>query len=148
MTRAGFTVIEMLAVLVLASVLYALLFINYDARWQPVAFASSTVQARLWSDAAEIERRRGALRSGTADAGVALRRSDVAPARTLFGGAYRITATTHTAVVSFDVPFEAHGGGLFTADHEAGGTVRVMPTVLAPTAPMQEKVLLYREAIR
>ncbi len=142
--EGGFTVVEMLAVLVMLSVLYAFLSANFEARRQAAAFDVSMVQARLLADAAEVERQRGTLQFGD-DTALA---EDLAPAPTPFGGAYRIAATEHAAVVSFDLPFEVRGGGVFVAHEDGGGTLRITPSVFAPTIPMQEKALLYQEPVR
>ncbi len=133
----GFTAVEVLVVLALLSALYAFAFFNFDARRHTAAFEASVVQARLWADAAEVERRGGVLLPGRGDVAALLRRR-AAPARTPFGGPYRVTATTHAAVVSFDAPFAAGGAGV----------LYLAPSVFAPTAPMREKALLYQEAVR
>ena len=133
----GFTVLEVLVVLALLGALYAFVFINVDARGRSVSLDASLAQARLWADAAETRRSSGTLEPGSGDAGAVLG-PGLAPARTPFGGAYRVSATTRTAVVSFDVP----------ASVRDSGVVHLTPSVFGPTAPMRDKVLLYREAVR
>ena len=139
MRSAGFTVIEMLLALTLVSVFYAFFSVNFDVRSRAVNFAASMAQARVWADAAEIDRQSGVLPPGVT----------AAPVATPFDGPYRITATEHAAIVSFELPFTVRGGGVFVVrDGGSGGTLHATPSVFAPTLPMQEKMGLYKEAVR
>lgn len=122
--------IEMLVVTALLSALYVFLDANFDARSHASSWLSSVAQGRLWADAAELARLRGALKNGDDELPDEAR----LPAKTPFGGRYRVDATEHAAVVSFD-------------DRD-GGVVRVAPSVFAPTLPMHDKALLYRETPR
>lgn len=150
MREGGFSIVEVLIATALLGAMYALLHAGIERRFRPLEFSASTVQARLWADAAEVARLGGGLAPGSADAAAVLRGvAGAAPAATPFGGAYRVEATEHTAVVSFDVPFEARGGGIFSANRDGeGGVVRLAPSVFAPTAAMRDKALLYRETPR
>ena len=146
MRMAGFTLIEVFVVLIVVSTLYAFLVSNLQSRRQAASFAASTMQARVWSDAAEIARQRGVL---DVNLNAMLDADTVAPTKTPFGNPYRITATKHTAWVSFDLPFKVRGGGVFTAsEDDEGGTLHMTPSIFPPTAAMQEKMFLYQSTLR
>ncbi len=138
MRTAGFSVVEVLVALVLLSLLYVFLDVSFDARARAAVLLSSLVQGRLEADAAEIARLRGASQDKNA-----------VRAATPFGGRYRVAATEAAAVVSFDVPFEIGVAGVYAANPNGeGGVVRLAPSVFAPTLPMHDKALLYREIPR
>lgn len=138
MRNAGFSAFEVLVALVLLSAFYVFLDVNFDARARAATLISSLAQGRLHADAAELARLRGAPHD-----------EDGLPAATPFGGRYRVAAGEAAAVVSFDAPFEIGVGGVYVADPNGkGGVVRLSPSVFAPTSPMYDKALLYRETPR
>ena len=148
MRAAGFTVIEMLVALTLVGMLYAFTVGNFQSRRDVANFAASRVQGWIWSDIAEVERQRGVLPKGTTGTD-ALDGAALPLPHTPFGTPYRISTNEYSAVVSADLPFRMHGGGVFTAKQgDDGGTFSFSPSVFPPTAAMRDKVFLYQEAVR
>lgn len=138
MRNAGFSVVEVLAALVVLSLFYVFLDVNFDARSRTATLLSSLAQGRLQADAAELARLRGESRNQAGSR-----------AATPFGGEYRVAGTGDAAVVSFNVPFEADDAGIYVANPDGeGGVVRISPSVFPPTLPMYDKALLYREVPR
>ena len=140
MREAGFSVMEVLVVVVLLSAAYAFIGVNFEARRQAAEFAAGAAQARAWAEIAEVERQRGLLQAGDDLAGIALRTGETLPLQTPFGGDYQVLGAPSAAVVAFDGPLVRHGNRRVT--------VHALPNMRAPTMAMRDKLLLYRQAIR
>lgn len=143
--NTGFTLPELLAAVVLISLLAAAQILLFGDRQKLAKLESAVLYAQTWANEAGRVRQSGELINGNVHTS-RLAQSQVAPLRTPFGTPYHITSSAIGTWASFIAPFAFTHPFADTTPLSNGRTrVTVSAVPLKPSLAMVEKLQLYQQ---